>query len=210
MSANALTPKMLTKLKEIYRNEHNGKEDGYQQYLSDLMPEAKKTEMKAHVLANMVNYPLVPFSLENADGKLVNSKDWANQIVVLDFWATWCRPCIEAFPGMQLLVDQYAKDPRVGIYMIGTMQQGDYKSKSENYVRQQGFKFNLLHDAVGPKGEQDLVFKSLVPFFKSSAIPRKVIIKDGIVRYSSEGYSGSPSELRDEISMAVEILKSEK
>jgi thiol-disulfide isomerase/thioredoxin len=210
VSANAVTPVMFVKLKAIYKNEHNGKEDGYEQYLSGLIPADKKKEMSAHVMANMVNYPLVPFSLENADGKMVNSKDWANQIVVIDFWATWCRPCIMAFPGMQLLVDQYAKDEKVGIYMIGTMQNGDYKAKSVNYVRGEGYRFNLLHDALGPKGGQDQVFKSLLPLFKTSAIPRKIIVKNGMVRYSSEGYSGSPSQLRDELSTAIEILRSEQ
>lgn len=210
VAANAVTPIMFVKLKELYKSEHNGKEEGYEQYLSNLTPADKKDEMRAHVMANMVNYPLVPFSLENADGKMVNSKDWANQIIVIDFWATWCRPCIEAFPGMQLLVDQYANDPKVGVYMIGTMQTGDYKTKSVNYVRSKGFRFNLLHDAVGAKGEQDQVFKSLVPLFKSSAIPRKIIIKNGLVRYTSEGYSGSPSQLKDELSTAIEILRAEK
>ena len=210
VAANAVTPVMFTKLKELYKSEHGGKEEGYEQYLAGLTPSDKKSEMRAHVMANMVNYPLTPFSLENADGKMINSKDWANQIVVIDFWATWCRPCIEAFPGMQLLIDQYAKDPKVAVYMIGTMQFGDYKTKSVKYVRDNNYRFNLLHDAVGPKGEQDLVFRSLTPLFKSSAIPRKIIIKNGIVRYSSEGYSGSPSQLRDELSTAIEILRAEK
>ncbi|MBB6239643.1 thiol-disulfide isomerase/thioredoxin [Pedobacter sp. AK013] len=210
VAANAVTPIMFTKLKELYKSEHGGKEDGYEQYLAGLTPSDKKNEMRAHVMANMVNYPLIPFSLENADGKTVSSKDWANQIVVIDFWATWCRPCIEAFPGMQLLVDQYAKDPKVAIYMIGTMQFGDYKTKSVKYIRDNNYRFNLLHDAVGAKGEQDQVFRSLTPLFKSSAIPRKIIIKNGLVRYSSEGYSGSPSQLRDELSTAIEILRAEK
>ena len=94
--------------------------------------------------------------------------------------------------------------------MIGTMQFGDYKKKSVDYVKGKGFRFNLLHDAVGEKGEQDKVFKSLIPLFKSSGIPRKIIIKNGEVRYSSEGYSGSPSQLMDELSMAIEILRAEK
>ena len=210
VAANAVTPEMFAKLKEVYKSEHQGQEKGYEQYLAGLMPSNKKNEMRAHVMSNMVNYPLTPFSLENADGKMVNSKDWADKIVVIDFWATWCRPCIEAFPGMQLLVDQYAKDPQIGIYMIGTMQSGDYKAKSVNYVKSQGFRFNLLHDAISSTGEQDQVFKSLLPLFKQSSIPRKIIVKNGVVRYSSEGYSGSPSQLSNELSTAIEILRAEK
>lgn len=210
VAANAVTREMFAKLKEVYKSEHQGQEKGYEEYLSSLMPNDKKAEMKTHVLSNMVNFPLKPFSLEDANGKIVNSDDWGNKIVVIDFWATWCRPCIEAFPGMQLLVDQYAKDPQIGVYMIGTMQTGDYKSKSVNYVKSQGFRFNLLHDAVSSTGAQDQVFKSLLPLFKQSSIPRKIIVKNGVVRYSSEGYSGSPSQLCDELSTAIEILRAEK
>jgi hypothetical protein len=49
----------------------------------------------------------------------------------------------------------------------------------------------------------------MVPLFHSSAIPRKIIVKNGYIRYTSEGYEGSPSKLADEISYVIEILKTE-
>ena len=205
---NAVTPEMFDKLKSIYTSEHGSA--GYDKYLSSLKSSEAMAEMRDHVMKNMVRHPLIPFSLENAEGKMVNSADWKDKIVVIDFWATWCRPCIMAFPGMQMLIDKYAKDATVAVYMIGTMQFGDYKKKSVDYVKSKGFRFNLLHDAIGDKDEQDKVFRSLAPLFQSSAIPRKIIVKNGEVRYSSEGYSGSPSELMDELSMAIEILRTEK
>lgn len=207
---NAVTPLMFDRLKAIYLAEHNGVAKDYDSYLASLKSSDAIGAMRHHVMENMVRHPLIPFSLENGEGKMVNSADWKDKIVVIDFWATWCRPCIMAFPGMQLLIDKYAKDPSVGVYMIGTMQFGDYKKKSVDYVKSKGFRFNLLHDAIGEKGEQDKVFKSLIPLFQSSGIPRKIIVKNGEVRYSSEGYSGSPSQLMDELSMAIEILRAEK
>ncbi|MBE9601567.1 TlpA disulfide reductase family protein [Pedobacter sp. MC2016-24] len=207
---SAVTPSMFDKLKSIYLKNHNGNEVGYQNYLNSLKSKSKNDAMANHVRENMVDHPLIPFTLEDANGNIVNSADWKDKIVVIDFWATWCRPCIMAFPGMQLLVDKYAKDQQVVIYLVGTMQTGDYKAKSVNYVKSNGFRFNMLHDAVDKNGEQEKVFKSLVPLFNSSAIPRKIILKNGRVRYSSEGYSGSPSQLMDELSMAIEMLRSEK
>ena len=44
----------------------------------------------------------------------------------------------------------------------------------------------------------------------SSGIPLKVVLKDGVMRYVSEGYCGSPSKLADEISLIIEVLKAEK
>jgi len=46
--------------------------------------------------------------------------------------------------------------------------------------------------------------------FNDSGIPRKVILKDGVMRYTSGGYCGSPSKLADEISYVIELLKAEK
>lgn len=208
---NAMTPRMLDKLKAIYLKDHNGDEKGYNEYFTSLKSDEEREEMKAYVSHNWVNHPMPNFRLENADGLFITPEDWKGKIVVVDFWATWCRPCIMAFPGMQLLVDKYAREKDVAVYMVGTMQNGDYKSKSVNYVRSEGFRFNLLHDAVNPRtNEQDLIFKQLVPLFGDSSIPRKIIVKDGRVRYCSGGYSGSPSKLMDELSLAIETLRNEK
>ncbi|SHN33517.1 TlpA disulfide reductase family protein [Chitinophaga sp. CF418] len=210
VSANAMTPKMLDKLKEVYLSQ-NKEASSYETYFSSLHSGKEQEELKAYVKEHLTNQEYVPFAIEDADGKLVRSSDWGDKIVVLDFWATWCKPCISAFPGMQMLVDKYASDPQVEVYMVGTMQTGDYKQKSTGYVKQQGYRFHLLHDGINKEtGEQNAVFKTFVPFFQSSAIPRKVILKDGIMRYTAEGYSGSPSKLADELTYAIELLKSEK
>lgn len=208
---NAMTPRMFDKLKAIYLKGHAGDGGGYQTYLAGLKSNEEKAAMKAYVDHNWVNHPMPDFRLETAEGLFITPEDWKDKIVVVDFWATWCRPCIMAFPGMQLLVDKYAQDAQIAIYMLGTMQTEDYKNKSVNYVRGEGFRFNLLHDSVNPKtNEQDLVFKQLVPLFGDSSIPRKIIVKNGRVRYCSGGYSGSPSKLMDELSLAIEILRNEK
>lgn len=207
--ANAMTGPMLDQLKKIYTAKN--KNGDYDQYLAGLKSAKDQEELIAEVKAGMTNKEYVPFAMQDPEGKTIRSSEWGDKIVVLDFWATWCKPCISAFPGMQMLVDKYANDPQVAIYMVGTMQYGNYKEKSEGYVKQQGFRFHLLHDNINKKsGEQDEVFRTFAPFFNSSGIPRKIILKDGIMRYTAEGYSGSPSKLVDELTCAIELLKAEK
>ncbi|MBS1562922.1 MAG: TlpA family protein disulfide reductase, partial [Bacteroidetes bacterium] len=208
---NAMTEIMFARMKELYRQAH-GNMDGYDAYLASLRSADEQKLIEQHVREHLTHNDYEPFAVEAADGQLVRSSDWGNKIVVIDFWATWCRPCIEGLPGMQMLTDKYSKDNDVAIYCMGTMQTGDYKTKSVNYVKGQGLvRLQLLHDAVNKKtGEQDAVFKSFLPFFHSSAIPRKIVLKDGVMRYSSEGYSGSPSKLADELSYVIELLKAEK
>ena len=212
MRVNAMTPKMLDKLKDIYLQQHNGNAEGYETYLASLKSEEEQQQLKAYIEEHLVHKSMPDFNLEAAEGHHVRLADWKGKIVVVDFWATWCRPCIMAFPGMQLLVDKYQKDPQVEIYMLGTMMEGDYKEKSEGFVRREGYRFNQLLDAIDPTtGKQDLLFKQMIPtIFEDSSIPRKIVLKDGVVRYASGGYSGSPSKLVDELSSVIELLRNEK
>ena len=209
---NAVTPGIFVTLKRLYQRSHDNSDVGYEDYLADLKSEEGKVALERYVSEHLtVNYPMPDFALESADGSLVKRSDLKDKIVVIDFWATWCRPCIMAFPGMQLLVDKYSKDKDVCVYMVGTMQHGDYKNKSVNFVKGEGYRFNLLHDANNPEtGSQDYLFKQLVGVvFNDSSIPRKIVIKNGVIRYQSGGYSGSPSQLMDELSLVIEKLKSE-
>jgi len=66
--------------------------------------------------------------------------------------------------------------------------------------------YDLINDKTGA---QNAAFSIFAQTFNSSGIPRKVIVKDGYIRYTTEGYSGSASELVDELSCAIELLKAE-
>jgi thiol-disulfide isomerase/thioredoxin len=188
---------MISKLKELH-----GDNTGFDAYMESLKAVDDVKRTKAALKAKLINEKYTTFKLEDMHGKTVNSADWKDKIVVIDFWATWCFPCKMAFPGMQLAVDKYEKDPSVGFYFIATMERSKtYKEDIKKYIQSSGYRFEVLYD--------EHVFKSLTPFFNSSGIPRKIIVKNGYIRYTSEGYEGSPSKLADEISYVIEILKAE-
>ena len=55
------------------------------------------------------------WELRSMDGKPFNLKEAKGEVIVLNFWATWCPPCIAEMPGMQKLYDDY-KDKAIFIF----------------------------------------------------------------------------------------------
>jgi len=46
--------------------------------------------------------PVKPFVVKDLDGKPLKLSDLAGKIAVIDFWATWCRPCVHELPELAL------------------------------------------------------------------------------------------------------------
>ena len=87
----------------------------------------------------------------------------------------------------------------------------NYKATAAKIMKEGQYTFNVLFDNVNPETKaQNMVFSSMDKINNSMAIPRKMILKDGYVRYTVEGYGGSPSKLVDEIAYVIEMLKAEK
>jgi len=47
------------------------------------------------------------WSLVAPENKSINFKEFQNQVVVVNFWATWCPPCVAEMPDFQALYDEY-------------------------------------------------------------------------------------------------------
>lgn len=59
------------------------------------------------------------FTLPTADGKTISLSSLKGQVVLLDFWASWCPPCKEALPHTQSLSDEF-KDKGVTVLAVNT------------------------------------------------------------------------------------------
>lgn len=54
--------------------------------------------------------PAIPFSLPNQNGEIVKMENFRGKYVLLDFWASWCIPCLDEFPHMKELYKKYSRD----------------------------------------------------------------------------------------------------
>ena len=141
-------------------------------------------------------FPEQPVTFSNLRGK----------VVLLDFWATWCAPCIESFPSLIDLHKKYQKD---GLVILGITRfygevQGDDADEVAEIEYLQNFRktHNLPYDFVVAKGQANQIV------YGATGIPTAVLIdRKGIVRYVEAG-SGTSRELQ--IQKEIEKLLAEK
>jgi len=52
--------------------------------------------------------PAPSFAIKNLTGETVALENYRGKVVLLDFWATWCKPCVKSMPALQKLHEQFA------------------------------------------------------------------------------------------------------
>ncbi len=118
------------------------------------------------------------FTLKNIDGEDVTLSELLKDgPVVLDFWATWCKPCIKAFPDLQELFDKYED---CGLTVVAISIDGPRStSKVKPFIASKGNTFEVLLDpsmAVAKK-------------YHVTSVPRTVLVRqDGTVAWAVTGY----------------------
>ena len=68
----------------------------------------KLSEKYQSALATVSGKKSIEFNYENYNGGRTTLKDFAGKLVYIDVWATWCGPCIQEFPYLKTLVDEFS------------------------------------------------------------------------------------------------------
>ena len=79
----------------------------------ELVPEGDKTEQALKVIENprRAREAFAPdFSLTTSEGEYISLDDLRGKVVLLDFWGTWCPPCVASVPALRDLHKRYAKE----------------------------------------------------------------------------------------------------
>jgi len=85
------------------------------------------------------------FELEDLGGNEVKLSDYRGQVVLINFWATWCGPCRSEFPEIQ---DVYTRNQAHGFVVLAINVQ-DRRESVQAYVQELGLTFPVLLDPLG-------------------------------------------------------------
>lgn len=116
------------------------------------------------------------FALKAVSGENVRLSEHLGEVVVLNFWATWCGPCRLEMPRLDQLHATYRS---AGLVLLG-MNVDDDGERAVEFVRALGVSYPVLLD---PR-------KSVAPLYDLDALPMTVLIdRAGTVRFVHYDYS---------------------
>ena len=64
--------------------------------------------------------PAPDFTLKDINGKTVSLKDFHGKVVLLDFWVTWCGPCIHELPELKAIYEKHKHNPDFALISISS------------------------------------------------------------------------------------------
>jgi thiol-disulfide isomerase/thioredoxin len=115
------------------------------------------------------------FVLPGIDNTQVNLEDYRGKVVLVDFWASWCTPCIRSFPWMDEMVEKYGEKGFV-VIAINMDQESILAAK---FLQRYPNKLTIAFDPQGAVAEQ----------YEIMGLPNSFILnKKGEIVYKHIGF----------------------
>lgn len=164
--------------------------------------------IREETVKKLVNEATPAFTVKDINGRTVSLADLAGKIIVVDFWATWCGPCVKSFPAMQRVVNLYEKDSTVKFLFIHTWEKvSNPKADAITFLTRNNFKLDLYMDEKDARTG----LNPAVNAFGVRGIPAKFVIdSNGRTRFKMTGFAGGDDAAVAELSTMIEIARAEK
>lgn len=118
------------------------------------------------------------FSAQTNAGDTFTLSEQAGTVVLINFWATWCGPCVEEMPALQDLYEEYGDSDNVRIILVNA---GESSQTVHRFLSQNGYTMPCIYDTDNTVNDQ----------YGVMGIPYTVIFnKDGTVAETFEGSYG--------------------
>lgn len=147
--------------------------------------------LSAPALALDVGGPAPDFTLKSRSGENIKLSEQRGDVVMINFWASWCAPCRQEMPLLEELHDRYAD---LGFTLLGVNVEED-SSAALDLLKEIPVTFPILFDSRNDVSK----------LYNVVAMPTTVILdRDGTVRYVHKGYlPGYEDEYRQQVKALI-------
>ena len=157
-------------------------------FAAELVDEERDLE----IVAEALDLPAPDFELGDTVGGTWRLSELVGKVVVLNYWATWCGPCIAEMPYYQSLVDEYSDATDVVFLAISTDSDAAVVAP---FIEENGYTFHVLFD------------QGSATDFRISGVPASFLIgKDGLIKYRTSGFPG-PQPYLHEMRLRIDALR---
>lgn len=183
---------VTTILNSIMRGEYENSKEEIDLRIAKLNDSENRNELNSYVEQRSdigKTVQAIDLQFEDVNGKIINLSDYQGKVIYIDFWATWCSPCIEERKNFKKLSDRFAKDDVVFLAISIDRDKKkwvDYKS--------------LYSDGVEEVWLEDREIQK----YNVAYIPRYVLIDKGFNIVESYAPKPSSDGIVEKISMAIQ------
>ncbi len=137
--------------------------------------------------SDLAGQPAPDFALKSASGENLRLSEYRGDVVMINFWATWCGPCRQEMP---LLDELYVRYQRVGFNLLGVNIDDD-TGRAMKMIDELGVTFPVLFDSR----------KEVSKLYDVAAMPVTLLVdREGRIRYVHHGYkAGYEDKYLDQI-----------
>ena len=156
----------------------------------------RKAEERKSLIANRVNLPAPDFQVTTLDKKVFRLSEHKGKVVVLNFWATWCGPCVVEMPHFQKTARKYAGNPKVVFIAISI---DDNRALVAPFLKRMGYTEIAAYDG------------GMARNYQIASIPTTLIIdRDSIIQFRDIGFGGAGETYVERLSWRIDELLKEK
>ncbi len=116
-----------------------------------------------------------PFSLPGESGQQISLQELQGKVVLVDFWASWCAPCIRSFPWMNSMLEKYGEEG-FAVIAINMDQEPELAKK---FLQRQNSALTIAFDPKGTVARQ----------YQVMGLPNSFLInREGQIAYKHVGF----------------------